>query len=85
MKINVPYDISDIVYYWSDRRRKVLVGRIDSVSVHQTKEHTKATYYIKAINDEDSFLSEPVTEDLVFRNKDAILDFAVKITEVVTK
>lgn len=87
MNFESKFDIGDKVYYWSDRERKVLFGRINDISM-LTENGSKVDwkYYLKPVfTDGNIVFNECIPEYLVFRNKDEVLDFAVKLTEIVNK
>ena len=90
MKFESKFNIDDRVYYWSDRERKVLFGRVNDISMltNSNSSNSKVDwkYYLKPVfTDRNVIFNECVPEYLVFENKDAVLDFAVKLTEIINK
>lgn len=86
MKFESKFDIGETVYYWSVEKVKILFGRIESISLWQS-ENKKPNwrYGIRHINPKSyqplPTLNEQVPEHLVFRKRDDVFDFCMKLTE----
>lgn len=86
MKFESKFDIGETVYYWSVEKVKILFGRIEAISLYQTED--KEPYWRYSIHqiDPKSYqhmfsLREQVPEHLVFRQRDEVFDFCMKLTE----
>lgn len=84
MIIKSEYNIGDTVFYWSDKQRKILRGVIDAISFFCDKnKNINWQYYIKEYSQKDKLIiSEPVSEGLIFKDKDEVLTFAAEITQI---
>lgn len=78
------FDIGDVVYYWSNKKIKALRGEICSISLSKLKDNEEQwNYSIIPTLDEDKPFSicEMVSESLVFKERDDVFDFCMKLTE----
>ena len=84
MIIKSEYNIGDTVFYWSDKERKILRGVIDAISFfYHNNGEISWKYYIKEYSQKDKLImSEPVSEGLIFKDKDEVLTFAAEITQI---
>lgn len=86
MKFESKFDIGETVYYWSVEKVKILFGRIEAISLYQTEDKEPAWRYSMQQIDPKSYqpmfsLREQVPEHLVFRKRDDVFDFCMKLTE----
>lgn len=86
MKFESKFDIGETVYYWSVEKVKILFGRIEVISLYQTEDKEPVWRYSMHQIDPKSYqtmlsLREQVPEHLVFRKRDDVFDFCMKLTE----
>lgn len=86
MKFESKFDIGEIVYYWSVEKVKILFGRIEAISLYQPEDKEPVWRYSMHQIDPKSYqhmcsLREQVPEHLVFRKRDDVFDFCMKLTE----
>lgn len=86
MKFESKFDIGETVYYWSVEKVKILFGRIEAISLYQAEDKEPAWRYSMHQIDPNSYqpmfsLREQVPEHLVFRKRDDVFDFCMKLTE----
>ena len=86
MKFESKFDIGETVYYWSVEKVKILFGRIEAISLYQTEDKEPVWRYSMHQIDPKSYqhmfsLREQVPEHLVFRKRDDVFDFCMKLTE----
>lgn len=86
MKFESKFDIGDTVYYWSVEKVKILFGRIEAISLYQAEDKEPHWRYSMHQIDPKKYepilaLREQVPEHLVFRKRDDIFDFCMKLTE----
>lgn len=86
MEINSKFNIGDKVYFWSTNKVKIIHGEIDSISIYVTNSNIRNSYGvipIKTKNDNFFALSEQVPEHLIFRERDDVFEFCMKLTEYI--
>lgn len=86
MKFDSKFDIGETVYYWSVEKVKILFGRIEGITLWQTEDKEPSWRYGIAQIDPKKYqpilaLREQVPEHLVFRKRDDVFDFCMKLTE----
>lgn len=86
MKFESKFDIGDTVYYWSIDKVKILFGRIEAISLYQAEDKEPHWRYAMHQIDPKKYqpilsLREQVPEHLVFRQRDDVFDFCMKLTE----
>lgn len=76
------FNRGDIVYFWSSNEVKILRGTISEISLWYSDKRIKWKYGIKPLSSGKAFqLSEMIPEDLIFREKDDVIDFCMKLTD----
>lgn len=86
MKFESKFDIGGTVYYWSVEKVKILFGRIEAISLYQTEDKEPSWRYGIAQIDPKKYkpilsIREQVPGHLVFRKRDDVFDFCMKLTE----
>lgn len=86
MKFESKFDIGETVYYWSVEKVKILFGRIEGITLCQTGDKDPIWRYGITQIDPKKYqpilaLREHVPEHLVFRKRDDVFDFCMKLTE----
>lgn len=85
MKFESKFDIGETVYYWSVEKVKILFGRIEAISLYQAEDKEPVWRYSMHQIDPKKYqpilIREQVPEHLVFRKRDDVFDFCMKLTE----
>jgi hypothetical protein len=85
MKFESKFDIGETVYYWSVEKVKILFGRIEAISLYQAEDKEPVWRYSMHHIDPKKYqpilIREQVPEHLVFRKRDDVFDFCMKLTE----
>lgn len=86
MILQSKFDIGETVYYWSVEKVKILFGRIEAITLYQTEDKEPDCRYSIAQIDPKKYqpilaLREQVAEHLVFRKRNDVFDFCMKLTE----
>lgn len=80
MTVKSKFDIGDKVYYWSIKEVNVLCGNIEYIHITADEDKVKISYGIKKAS-ERLILSEAIPEHLVFREREDVFDFCMKLTK----
>lgn len=81
MIVESKFNIEQEVYYWSLKNVKVRKGTITgiSLSVHSDSD-IRVRYWVRPVDNKIEF-SEDVPEHLVFRLREDVFEFCMKLTE----
>lgn len=80
MIVKSKFDIGDKVYYWSIKEANVLCGNIAYIRIMADKEKIKISYGIEKVNERFS-ISEDIPEHLVFKEREDVFEFCMKLTK----
>ena len=82
MILKSKFDVGEQVYYFDNKTIKALKGEIQAIYVSATDKEISFSYFVKPLG---SFIVNPfattLPESLIFREKDDIIDFCIKLTD----